>query len=112
MENLNIGDVAFYANLAEYVMVDQTMVIEGRISKVTIEGRFDFKDETTKYMFDIGVAKLQTEGKQLFATEEEARIYIQDKLIAVPIIVDLQEPISDITKEVDELVNPEGPISE
>ena len=37
MENLQIGDKAFYANLAEYAMVDQTMVLEGRITKVTIQ---------------------------------------------------------------------------
>lgn len=110
MENLNIGDVAFYANLAEYAMVDQTMVLEGRISKVTIEGKFDFKEESTKYMFDIGVAKLQAEGKQLFETEEEARTFIMDKLAAVPVIVDLQEPISDITKEVAEAANSEEPV--
>lgn len=102
MENLHIGDEAFYANLAEYAMIDQKMVLEGRITKVKIEGRFDFKDESTKYMFDIGVAKLQSTGDQLFVNEEEARAYIQTQIDAVPVIVNLQEPIKDITKEVAE----------
>lgn len=107
MENLQIGDEAFYANLAEYAMVDQKMVLEGRITKIKIQWVFDFEEESTKYLFMIGNAKLQSEGKKLFATEEEARAYIQAQLDAVPVLVDLQTPVSDITKEVAEEV--EGP---
>lgn len=102
MENLNIGDEAFYANLAEYAMVDQKMVLEGRITKIKIQWVFKFEEESDKYLFMIGNAKLQAEGKKLFATEEEARAEIAKQLAAVPVLVDLQTPVSDITKEVEE----------
>ena len=97
-----IGDELFYGNLAEYAMVDQTMQLEARITKVKIQWIFEFENESNKYLFMIGNAKLQSEWKQLFKTEEEAKTYIQTKIDAIPVLVDLQEPVSDITKEVEE----------
>jgi len=100
MDKITMGSVLFYANLAEYSMIDQTMQLEARITKVTIVGVFEFKDETTKYMFDIGLANIRCEEKQLFATEEEARAYIQEKIDIIPVLVDMQIPVSDVLQEV------------
>ena len=98
--SIKIGDELFYANLAEYVMVDQTLQLEGRITKVKIEGIYLFKDATPKYLFKIGGANVNSEEKQLFKVEQWAREYIKQKLAAVPVLVDLQEPVKDITEAI------------
>ncbi len=97
---INIGDTLFHANLAEYVMVDWTLQLEARITKVEIEGIYLFKDSTPKYLFKIWEAKANSEDTKLFLSEEEAREYIKEQLTKVPVLVDLQEPVKDITEAV------------
>lgn len=107
MQNLQIGDKVFFTRLSEYRMVDGTFQIEARITKVEIEGIFEYEKDKKKYMFKIEAAQINWNAEELFETEEEARVYAQDKISKISILVDLQEPKEEVEQEVSE-----GPVAQ
>lgn len=90
---IEIGDNMFFAQLSEYRMTDWTFQVEARITKVSIDWVYKFKDEPTKYMFDIWPANLSSTEDRLFRMEDEAKKYLENKISIIPIIVNLQEEL-------------------
>lgn len=107
MLNLNIGDSVFFVRLSEFIMADRTAQIEARVTKVTIEWTYAHWEEPIKYIFNIGEANLNGTIDEFFETEEEARVFAQDKISKISIVIDLQEPeVEEDEKEVNE-----GPVA-
>lgn len=69
---ITIGTQMYFLQLDSFLMADQTKQIECRITPVEIKWIYKYKDEDTKYLFDIWDSKFNKPETELFISKKWA----------------------------------------
>jgi len=85
---ININDEMYFVDLDSHKDSNNVLHTECKISKVKINWIYTFKDEATKYLFEVESTWRHWTYEQLFRTKEEAVEEAKEIIKAIPIFIE------------------------